>query len=407
MTHQVREDFMRTMRPKCVWLTGAVAAMFCIAPAVHAQQPEPYPATLHFGTGLVNIPVAWVSPNNSDVWVQTSAKTIKYAPNQNFATYINTNISIDTHFYGRVSIGASAYDQNPDYGFFGQVLLLKPNQFRFSPAVAVGVRNVGNCKTETRLLNGCDISLGPDSAYHRGEVFKNFKTDPTIYGVATQEVSLGNRMGGSTASFTVGYGNGLFSDDGGLGTTYNKSGQLVKGLFLGARVTSHPSLNTGLTFMLENDGWDWNIGGLYDWRGITLGLYATELEEGPLKGSSYGVFNYTKANVSLGYSGNLIDISKGVILRTRITELTREQERLRLEIKARERRIRGLEVALRKAQAGELAGIEQKRRVLETQVNDEREQIRQANERLRAIQEGRTTPPATPPSTPPSNPPAL
>ncbi len=394
---------MRTMRPKCVWLTGAVAAIFSIAPALHAQQPEPYPATLHFGTGLINIPVAWVSPNNSDVWVQTSAKTIKYAPNQNFATYINTNIALDVHFLGRVSVGASAYDQNPDYGLFGQLLLLKANQFGFAPALAVGVRNLGNCKTETRLLNGCDIALDSSGRYQRVETYKGFKTRPTVYGVATQEVSLGNRMGGSTASFTVGYGNGLFSDNGGLpDSVYNRRGQLAKGLFLGARVTSHPSLNTGLTFMLENDGWDWNVGGVYDWRGLTLGLYATEVEEGTLSGSQYKIFNYTKANVSLGYSGNLIDISKGVILRSRITELTREQDRLRLEIKTRERRIRGLEVALRKAQAGELAGIDQKRKELETQVNDEREQIRQANERLKQIQEGRTTPPSTPPSNPPA-----
>ena len=65
-----------------------------------------------------------------------------------------------------------------------------------------------------------------------------------------------------------------------------------------------------------------------------------------------------------------------MILRTRITALAREEQRLRYEIRNRERRIQVLEVALRRAQAGELADIEKRRRELESEVSAEREAIR-------------------------------
>jgi len=74
--------------------------------------------------------------------------------------------------------------------------------------------------------------------------------------------------------------------------------------------------------------------------------------------------------------------------------------RLRLEITQRERRIAGLEVTLRKAQAGELADIAKRRQELESQVQAERDAIRKAQERLEQLERG-GNPPATPPSTPP------
>ena len=212
----------------------------------------------------------------------------------------------------------------------------------------------------------------------------------------------------SSLGLTLGYGNGLFSDDGGLGKQYNDKGQIAKGLFLGGRYVTHPTLNTSLTVLAENDGWDYNAGIVGDWRGISLGLYGSELEEGGRENFAEGfnLYNYTKFNVSLGYSGNIVDISRGVLLRSRITELTREQQRLRAEIAARERRIRGLEDALRKAQAGELADIARRRQALEAELQAERDAIRRANERLRDLQSGRPTPPPPPPSNPPSSPPA-
>jgi hypothetical protein len=404
---------MRTKWSGVAGLTRAAAAALLAASAASAQEVatqrrDPYPGTLQFGTGLINIPVAWVSPASADAWVTSSGKYIAhYEPvdAMNFVSKWNTNLSIDTHWLGRFSVGVAAYSQNPEWGFFGQVLLIRDNQFAFLPGVAIGVRNLGRYKHEDRLLVGHDLVLRSDSAAYDDSTavgWEGFSTSPTVYGVATKEFNAGTVSG----SFTLGYGNGIFSDDGGLDSNYNMKGQIAEGLFLGGRVSLHPTLNTTLTLLAENDGWDWNAGVVGDWRGIYLGFYATELEEGsrdPAKCAYCRIYNYLKMNVSLGYSGNIIDISRGILLRTRITELTREQQRLRNEIGQRERRIRGLETALARAQAGELAEIAKRREALEQQIQEEREQIRRAQEQLERLQ-GR--PPATPPPNPPSNPPS-
>lgn len=398
---------MRMMPPGgTAIVTGTLVAALALPSALCAQQRDPYPATLQFGTGLINIPTAWVSPDNSDIWIQTSGKVIEHyvEPSEmNVSTRWNSNLSIDTHWMGRFSVGVSAYSQNPEWGFFGQVLLVKPDQFPNVPAIAIGVRNVGKYDNEDRLLVGHDIRLDPsDSSYDdvTGIFYEGFSTSPTIYGVATQEFSFANSW---TASLSLGYGNGLFSDDGDLGDDYNLKGQIVEGLFFGGRVVAHPTLNTSITLMAENDGWDWNAGLIGDWRGITLGIYGTELEEGSRDPSKCDIealcriYNYAKLNVSLGYSGNIIDITRGVLLRSRVSELQREQQRLRSEIASRERRITNLETALRRAQAGELAEIARRRQEMEQQIEEEREAIRRATERLEQLERQRQPPPANPP----------
>ena len=402
---------MRTLRPRVVRSFTILAAIGFALP-VGAQSREPYPATLYHGSGLITIPVGWVAPRNADVVLQAAGKTIPWAIDKsahNFASYVNTNLSGEAHFMGRFSVGASYYSQNPDWGIFGQVLVLRDGAVPYLPGLAIGVRNLGNCKTQDRFFAGCDVQLDSSGEYQRvsGDLYKKFNTRGTLYGVMTKEVGTGSLIGRvpGSASFTVGWGNGVFSDDGDVGDAYNSHGTIAKGLFGGIRLATHPTLNTSLNFLVENDGWDWNAGVQGDWRGITLGLYGTELEQSSKRDPRTLIYNYKKLNVGLGYSGNIIDISRGVLLRTRITALAREEQRLRFEIANRERRIRVLEVALRRAQAGELADIEKRRRELESEVSAEREAIRQANERLRQIEQGQRNPPPPPSQNPPPRPP--
>ena len=406
---------MRTMSASASWLAATVAASLVGATTAAAQQGnDPYPATMYFGTGLINIPVAWVSPANGDGWFNIAGKRIQYFGEQDagFATQFNTNVSLDTHWAGRFSIGASAYSQNPEWGLFGQALLIRDNQFAFLPAIAVGVRNIGKYKHEERFLTGYDIRLNEDGQYEEAIVNRNFKTANTVYGVATKDFSLSGlnaRFPSTMMSVSVGYGNGLFSDDGSGpgndGSSYNEKGTLASGLFLGTRVVTHPSLNSSLTFLVENDAWDWNAGAVYNWRGLSFGLYGTELEEGGRENGQGQVYNYTKMNFSVGYTGNVFDVARGVILRTRITALTREQQRLRNDIEARNRRIRDLEVALLRAQAGELTDIARRRAELESQISEERRMLQEATERLRALERGTNIPPPPPPTNPPPPPP--
>lgn len=398
---------MRRKRLSRTCLVASLLASAAVTAPAGAQQQDPYPATLQFGTGLINTPVAWISPTWADTWVQTSAKTLPAFPgasNLGISSLLNTNIAIDTHWRW-FSAGVAAYSQNPEWGFFGQARLLQERAGSMLPSVAVGVRNLGPFQHEDRMLIAHDIGLNTaDSTYNKTHDprYNEMQTAPTGYVVATKSFGFapGSMLKPTAASLNVGWGSGLFLDDGGLGDNYNRRGTIAPGLFLGARAVMHPTLNTTIQWLLENDAWDVNFGVIGDWRGISMGIYGTELEEGGKKksGPGFDVYNYAKLNVTLGYSGNFIDISRGVLLRARISGLLVEQERLRREIAARQRRIDVLEVTLRKAQAGELAEIAARRAQLETQLQQEMEAIRRAEERLRQMER---TPGSPPPSTTP------
>jgi hypothetical protein len=382
---------MRMLRSGAVPIAITLGAILLTQGRLPAQQQDLYPATLQFGTGLIDIPVAWVSPNSGDIWVQSSAKRIPYSTSDaslNLASTWNTNLAIDTHWARRFSLGVSVYSQNPEVALFGQALLVREQPGKGWPSVAVGFRNLGTLNHEDRFLIGHDVSFDSDggSSEHVAPHARKFQTAPSIYGAATKSFMVG---GNGSASFTLGFGSGLFYDDGDLGDAYNDKGQIARGLFLGGRYAVHPTENTRIDLLAENNGWDWNAGVVASWRGLSLGVYATELEEGsksPTKGPLYNVYNYTKVNVSLGYSANVFDIARGVVLRTRVGELEREQARLRAEVQSRERRVAELESDLRVAQAGELAEVAKQRQQLEAQIQAEREAIKRAEERLRALQ---------------------
>jgi len=406
------------MRKQPRGVTWALVACATAAGASvgRSQQVEPYGQTLQFGAGFINTPVAWVSRRSADSWLTLSAKDLPSygdGASASVASRLNSNLAIDTHWMGRVSIGASLYSQNPEWGMFGQALLVRDGEFGFLPGIAVGARNIGRYKHEDRFLIGHDVVLDSSGQYDKVVVarYANFKTAPTLYAVMTKNFPLpGHTEGGPTSmSFSLGYGNGLFRDDGGLGDQYNNSGTIAKGLFLASRLVMHPWSGGGVTVLAENDGWDWNAGVVAEWRGVTFGLYGTELEAGAHKSEAEGfnVYNYVKINFAIGYTGNVRDISHGVVLRSRITDMTRESQRLRTEIASRERRIGKLERELASARQGELAQLEARRQQLELDLQAEREAIKRASDRLRELEQGGAKPaPTKPPTTPPTKPPS-
>src|SRR5918911_5784410 len=114
---------MRTMRLCVAPLTAAaLAAALTLVPSAGAQQTDPYHVTQHFGTGLIETPVAWVSPNSADAWFAISALNLPSArvPSQmTFGSRWNSNVALDTHWFGHASVGIAAYSQNPEWGLFG------------------------------------------------------------------------------------------------------------------------------------------------------------------------------------------------------------------------------------------------------------------------------------------------
>jgi hypothetical protein len=358
-----------------------------------AKPPEgdPYPASLDFGTGLIDIPVAWVSPNSSDFWLSYGAKRIPSpkVDNGSAFSYWNGNVALDTHWLNRFDAGVSVYSNNPEWGLFGQVVLLHDGDLAsFLPAIAIGARNVGPDTHEERFLIGTDVTV--DSLGHQHEItpfyFKGFHTSPTLYGVATKTLTF-HTPALSSISLTIGGGDGLFSQTGGLGAEYNSSGTVVKGMFFGARTVSHPTTNTTISLVGENNGFDYNAGVVGGWRGLSLGVYASELEDGTARSASaLYIYNYRKWNVSFSYSGNFAQVAHGHWLRTQISELEREQQILRADIGQREETIKRLQVRLGKLQGGDLGDVSKERQRIEQELEAERQAIERANERLKQLQ---------------------
>src|SRR5687768_6576983 len=149
--------------------TAAIASTVAmLASPASAQDADRYPQTLQFGAGYINVPAAWVSRRSADSWLTLSAKDLPSFsdPSKNsLASRLNSNLSLDTHWAGRISVGASLYSQNPEWGAFGQALLLRDGDLGFMPAIAVGARNIGRHNHEDRFLIGHDVVLDSSGRY--------------------------------------------------------------------------------------------------------------------------------------------------------------------------------------------------------------------------------------------------
>src|SRR5919109_3977055 len=95
--NRVSGGVMCRLRSRGVCVLSALGAAALAASALPAQQDYPYSATLQFGTGLVNVPAAWISPRSGEIWIQTSGKQIPAGSGStqlNAASEWNTNLSI-------------------------------------------------------------------------------------------------------------------------------------------------------------------------------------------------------------------------------------------------------------------------------------------------------------------------
>jgi hypothetical protein len=228
----------------------------------------------------------------------------------------------------------------------------------------------------------------------------NFDTGPTFYGVATKSFSLNEVRGGWPdigLSLSVGFGNGLFEDDGGI---VDYSEHETGGLFYGGSVSFSPAANTELTLMAENNAWDYNIGASLNYRGIIAGLYLTEVATGSSEasdeqfGSSF-VYNYQKVAFTLGWQSNIFALLRGDFLQNRVAALDRERQQLLAAMEQRQQRIAALELEINRYEAQNLLELEQRRAQAEAELQAEREALRRLEERLRRIEQQQQ--PAPPP----------
>ncbi len=377
-----------------------------------AKAQETYPQTMYWGAGLIDIPVAYVSPVTGDFALNFSGKTFhgaKASPGFAVLDGLNTNGSLSFSFFGRLETGISIYSDNPEWGLFAQGLLLNEENFRpksglvrWVPSVAVGMRNIGPYDHIDRFTIGYNLYPGtvanPGKQHLVDSLHQNFKTGNTVYGVATKSFALSELnpgWGKTTVSLTVGYGNGLFKNDGGLGSAY--AANSWNGAFGGVKVDLFPTAHSTLSFMAENNSWDYNLGAAYEWHGLRAGAYWTELGASRADTSSAAskLYGFSKFSFTLGWQNNVLALLRGHSLERRVAELERQRQLLNTEITARQQRIASLELEINRYQAQNLLELEQRRATAETELRSEREALQRLEERLHKLEQD--APPSTTP----------
>jgi len=399
------------MYPTLRRLTAAVtftATMAIVARPASAQQEE-YPQTLYWGSGLVDIPVAWVAPLTGDFALSYTAKNFKEDPTRtkiNYSNTVNSNLQFSIAVFGRVEAGISAFSSNPEQGFYARGLLIDEGYFRerggaarwLIPSVALGVRNVGPYDKIDRFGIGYDLlppnGTNPNAQHVADSLHREFDTGNTFYGVATKGFSLAEirpNWPDLNLAFTVGYGNGLFKNYGApVLTKEDYASHATGGLFYGVKTDFAPGPHMNLTLMLENDAWDYNAGASLSYRGLRAGLYFTEIGAGSADPDSARrqtfYYNYSKVAFTLGWQSNIFALLRGDFLQNKAAQLERRRQGLLAQITERQRRIAALELEINRYEAQNLLELEQRRAQAEAELRQEREALRRLEERLKRVE---------------------
>ena len=321
---------------------------------------------------------------------------------------LNTNGALALSFWGRLEVGFAIYSDNPEWGFFASGLVLNEEDYRaksgadhWMPSISARraerrpVHARGPLHDRLRALPG--PPGGPQVQHEPDSLHQNFKTAMTLYGVITKSFQLHeikNSWGRTNLSVSLGFGNGLFSDNGGLGKEY--SNQSTGGFFGGLKVDTYPNANSTLSFMVEQNAWQWNIGANYDWRGLRLGLYWMNLFPGAADtGAAAQLYNYSKFAFALSWSSNVLGVVQGDFLQQQETQLTRQVEALQKEIGVRQQKIASLQLEIQRYEAQNLLELEQRRAAAEQALRQEKDALKQLEDRLQKLEQN--APPAKPP----------
>ncbi|HEX6966967.1 MAG TPA: hypothetical protein VF166_14340 [Gemmatimonadaceae bacterium] len=377
----------------------ALALMLGLA-AQGAAAQQSYPQTLYWGSGLVDIPVAWVSPATGDFSVGYTGQTMQVDGSTPGTRTLRVNAqgAGSISLLGRAEVGVALFSSNPEWGFFGRALLIDARDFggfpelqKWMPNVAVGVRNVGPFSRIDRFGVGYDLDpTNPGTPHVLEPSHAKFNTGNTVYVVATKGFAFapspttGVPLGSVSAS--VGFGNGLFTDDGGLGRFY--ASHSTGGVFGGVEASLNAGSSTSISVMLENDAWDYNAGLVVDYHGVRAGAYLTQIgSSSPIPGVTDDLYNSSKFAFTFGWRGNVLGLAHDNVLKNRVAELERQRTLLLSLISMREERVVELDLQLKRYEAQGLLDLEDRRAQAEQELREQHDTLQRLRDRLRQLQQ--------------------
>ncbi len=354
---------------------GVLVLGVLAAPA--AAQRATFTPTLYWDSGLIDTPAAWVAPLGGDLSFHATRvqldSTARLGPKGSGQSY---NFSVSASLWGRAEVGASVFTSDLKGGLFAKGLLwdqmdgaFRTGLVHWLPSMAVGMRNVGNESGLTRWAE-------PGTA--------GFNTSPTLYAVATRTFAMGpvsepGARGATQVTLNLGAGNGLFSDKGSAGAAYAK--HATGGFFGGAKVDFATSRFSTLALMAEHNGWDFNVGAVYEVRGLRVAAYLLEADAGSPSATSW---SYRKAAFSIGWQTNVLALARGNKMEERVAQMERERDQLMREIRAGEARVSAFELQLRSVEGATEADRRAQRELLEQKLKEEQDALKRLQERLNA-----------------------
>jgi uncharacterized small protein (DUF1192 family) len=409
----------------CRFGLALAAGTLLLADPARAQTE--FAQTLNWGSGLIDIPAAYVSPLSGDFSLNWSGRALQTSPNiPQYQSSLAATGAFQVSLFRHAELGMTVLSQDFEHGFYGQILLLNQDELRgrtgsFLPSVAIGLRNVGPYSHLDRFGLGYQEGLNPNGGTApiiiADSLHRTFSTGNTVYGVATKSFSLADLRSSWPdvgVSLTLGYGNGLFSNHGTL-PTRDYAADATGGLFYGIKTDYRLSPNTLVSVMAENNAWDFNAGTYVSYRGLRAGVAVTEIAAGSAKfipgDPASALYRYTKLNFSIGWESNFFALLRGNLLQNRVAELRRQRDDLLAQIGQHQERIAMLQGEIHRYEAQNLLELEERRAQAQSQLQTETEALRRLEDRLRRIESetsgttsapipATTTPPASTPQTP-------
>ncbi|MDQ8153805.1 MAG: hypothetical protein P3B98_04000 [Gemmatimonadota bacterium] len=363
----------------------ALAVLPLVAPAVVGAQRPQYGPTLYWESGLIDIPAAWIAPLTGDLAINVSRigfdsvgqSTVKRGP--------ELNVSVATALFKRAEVGVTIFSSALDAAAFGKLLLW--NQLdgeyltglvHWLPSAAVGVRNLSSIKRLDRWARSGNLPPGVSTA-------------PSIYGVVTRTLVLSrteDKRPKVQFGATAGFGTGLFREDGDLGFDYSRN--KTSGVFGGGKLDIRTGRFAVLSLMAESNAWDFNVGALWEVRGLRVGFSVTELGAGSAAVTPHYPVGYQKINLQLGWQTNVVGLVRGNRLERQAEQMERRSQELMREMTATEGRIASLTARLKSIEGKSAADAASERESLERALREEMEALQRVRDRL---QKGTKPPP--------------